>query len=164
MADVNILAPHMNKLNKMATNLAKALTQHEDHLSSFMGTANSRMDNLMSGVTNNRLGIKQIQNELHTTSLNLEQSFNYMMDLLIDQVNTSDSLNHALEELKIGICSLVNAQLSPLLIPQHIMESTINYIKSLLQSKLHGFHLTNKDIKSIYSYWKYIFARNGTNI
>ena len=48
MDDVNILASHMNKLNKMATNLAKALTQHEDHLSSFMETANSRMDNLMS--------------------------------------------------------------------------------------------------------------------
>ena len=31
MDDVNILATHMNKLNKMATNLAKALTQHEDH-------------------------------------------------------------------------------------------------------------------------------------
>ena len=164
MDDVNNLASHMNKLNKMATNLAKALTQHEDHLSSFVETANSRMDNLMSGVTNNRLGIKLIQNELHTTSLNLEQSFNYMMDLLIDQVNTSDRLNHALEELKIGINSLVNGQLSPLLIPQHIMESTINYIKSLLQRKFHGFYLANKDIKSIYSDCKYICARNGTNI
>ena len=65
-----------------------------------METANSRMDNLMSEVTNNRLGIKLIQN--------------------------------ALEELKIGINSLVNGQLSPLLIPQPIMESTINDIKSLL--------------------------------
>ena len=34
MDDVNFLACHMNKLNKMATNLARALTQHEDHLSS----------------------------------------------------------------------------------------------------------------------------------
>ena len=164
MDDVNILASHMNKLNKMATNLAKALTKHEDHLSSFMETANSRMDNLMSGVTNNRLGIKLLHNELHTTSLNLEQSFNYMMDLLIDQVNTSNRLNHAIEELKIGINSLVNGQLSQLLIPQPIMESTINDIKSLLQRKFHGFHITIKDIKSIYSDCKYIFARNGTNI
>ena len=44
------------------------------------------------------------------------------------------------------------------------MESTINDIKSLLQRKFHGFHLTIKDIKSIYSDCKYIFARNGTNI
>ena len=164
MDDFNVLATHMNKLNKMATNLAKALTQHEDHLSSFMETANSRMDNLMSGVTNNRLGIKLIQNELHTTALNLEQSFNYMMDLLIDQINTSNSLNHALDELKIGINSLVNGQLSPLLIPEQVMESTVNDIAALLQRKFHGFHLSIKDMKSIYSDCKYLFARNGTNI
>ena len=164
MDDVNILATHINKLNKMATNLAKALTQHEDHLSSFIETANSRMDNLMSGITNNRLEIKLIQSELHTSTLNLEQSFNYMMDLLIDQVKTSNSLNHALDEFKLGINSLVNGQLSPLLIPQPIMESTVKDIRSLLQTKFHGFHLALKDTKSIYSNCKFLFARNGTSI
>ena len=31
MDDVNILVNHRNKLNKMTTGLAKALTQHEEH-------------------------------------------------------------------------------------------------------------------------------------
>ena len=81
MDDVNILANHMNKLNKMASGLAKALTQHENHLSSFIETANSRMDSLMSGIKNNMIGIKVIQNELQTTALNLEHSFEYMMGI-----------------------------------------------------------------------------------
>ena len=164
MDDVNILANHMNKLNKMTTGLAKALTQHENHLSSFIETANSRMDNLMSGITNNMLGIKVIQNELHTTTLNIERSFEYMMGVLIDQIKTTNTLNHALDEFKLGITFLVNGKLSPLLNPQHVMESTLKDIAFLLQTKFNGFHLTLSTIANVYSDCKYLFARNGTNI
>lgn len=164
MDDVNILANHINKLTKMATGLAKALTQHENHLSSFIETANSRMDNLMSGIKNNMLGIKVIQNELHTTALNLEHSFEYMMGILIDQIKTSNNINHALDEFKTGVYALVNGQLSPLLIPQHVMESTLQDIKLLLQTKFNGFHLTLSTVQEVYSDCKYLFARNGTNL
>ena len=162
--DVNILANHMNKLNKMATGLARALTQHENHLSSFIETANSRMDNLMSGIKNNMLGIKVIQNELHTTALNLEHSFEYMMGISMDQIKTSNNINHALDEFKLGIYNLVNGQLSPLLIPQPVMESTLQDIRLLLQTKFNGFHLTLTTVREVYSNCKYLFARNGTNL
>ena len=162
--DVNILADHMNKLNKMASGLAKALTQHEDHLSSFIQAANSRMDNLMSGIKQNNLAIKFIQNELHTTARNLEGSFDYMMGLLIDQVKTSSALNHELEEFKVGIIGLVNGRLSPLLIPQHVMYKTLQDIQMMLQTKFNGFHLTLKSVNEIYSECKYLYARNNTRI
>ena len=164
MDDVNILANHMNKLNKMTTGLAKALTQHEDHLSSLIETTNSRMDNLMSGINNNMLGIKVIQNELHTTTLNIERSFVYMMGVLIEQIKTSNTLNHALDEFKLGITSLVNGKLSPLLIPQHFIESTLKDIAVLLQTNFNGFHLTLSAVPNVYSDCKYLFSRNGTNI
>ena len=107
MLDVNILANHKNKLNKMASGLARAVPQHENHLSSFIQSTNKQMDNLMSGITENNLAIKFIQNELHTTIKNIKQSFDYMIGLLSNQVNTSTQLNHALDQSKDGIVSLV---------------------------------------------------------
>ena len=43
-------------------------------------------------------------------------------------------------------------------------EKKLKIARYLLQIKFHGFHLTLKDIKSIYSDCKFLFARNGTNI
>lgn len=162
--DVNVLANHMNKLNKMASGLAKALTQHENHLSSFIQTANKRMDNLMSGITENNLAIKFIQNELHTTTMNIEHSFDYMMGLLIDQVRTSTQLNHALEQFKDGIIGLVNGKLSPLLIPEDAMSNMLQDIQMMLQTQFNGFHLTLESVNDIYSSCKYMYARNGSRI
>ena len=162
--DINVLAGHINKLNKMALSLSRALTQHEDHLSSVIKTANERMDNLMSGIKENNLAIKFIQNELHTTATNIEQSVDYMMGLLIDQVKTSTKLNHALDQFKDGIISLVNGKLSPLLIPEDIMQSTFQDINMLLQTKFNGFHLTLDSVNEIYAASKFLYARNNTKI
>ena len=162
--DVNVLANHMNKLNKMASGLARALTQHENHLSSFIKSSNKRMDNLMSGITENNLAIKFIQNELHTTTMNLEQSFEYMMGLLIDQVRTSTQLNHALDQFTDGIISLINGKLSPLLIPEDAMHNTLQDIRMMLHTKFNGFHITLDSVNDIYSSCKYMYARNGSRI
>ena len=118
----------------------------------------------MSGLNNNMLGNKVIQNELHTTTLNIKRSFEYMMGVLIDQIKTSNTLNHAFDEFKLGNTSLVNGKLSPLLIPQHVMESNLKDIAALLQTKFNGFHLTLSAIPNVYSDCKYLSARNGTNI
>lgn len=48
--DVNMLARHINALNKESRGLAAALTKHENHLSSFIPKTNHRMDQLMQGV------------------------------------------------------------------------------------------------------------------
>ncbi|KAL4231902.1 hypothetical protein ACF0H5_009478 [Mactra antiquata] len=66
--DVNALANHMNKLNKMSTQLSKALSQHEDYLSSYINSANERMDNLMDGIKDNSDQIKFLQNQVLVNS------------------------------------------------------------------------------------------------
>ena len=74
----------MNELTKMSVGLSKALSQHEDHLSSFISTANKRMDNRMSGIKDNMLAIKFIQSELQSTSSNMHQVIDYITSILID--------------------------------------------------------------------------------
>lgn len=164
MDDVNVLAQHINQLNKVATNMNKALTQQGEHFSSFVSMANKRMDNLMSGVKNNMLAIKYIQVELHSSVQDLEYMIDYMMGILIDQIKTCNSLNHAVEEFKLGIFDLLNGKLTPLLLPTSVLESTLTDIKSLLVSKYHGFHLNLKSVQDVYSQSKFLAARNGTKL
>lgn len=58
--DVNVLAKHINALNKRTTNIADALVQHGQHMSSFMVQTNERMNNLLTGVKENHLAIQYI--------------------------------------------------------------------------------------------------------
>ena len=50
--DVNILASHINALNKETNRFAVALKQHGDHLSSFISIADKRMTQ-MKGIKTN---------------------------------------------------------------------------------------------------------------
>lgn len=61
------------------------------------------MDYLMNVIKDNMLAIKYIQAELQFNTQNVEQVFEYMMGILIDQIHTSSDLNHKLDEFKLGV-------------------------------------------------------------
>lgn len=164
MEDVNILAKHMNKLPQVSIGLSKALAQHEDHMSSFISSANDRMDNLVNGIEDNMLAIKFIQSEIYSTKSNLEQVIDYLMDILTDQIKTTSKLNFQLEKLKAGIFELVSGNLSPFLVPKKTLLSTLQDIQALLQQRYAGFHLTVKTLVDVYSHCKFLYARNGTKL
>lgn len=164
MDDVNILANHINKINKITRGLSEALVQHENQLGSYMNAANKRMDNLMSGIKSNMFAIQYIQTKLHTDFHNLEYSFEYILDILIEQIHSATSLNHELDEFRLGIASLVDGDLSPLLIPQDVMYSVLNDVQAMLLTKFAGFHLSVTKTKDVYNSCKFLFARNGTKL
>lgn len=161
--DVELLAKHMNKISKMTIGLSRALTQHEDHLSSYMNAANARMDNLMKGVKDNMLAMQYIKTKVFTGLHDLEYSFEHILGKLIDQIKTTTSLTHEIEEFKLGVTYLVNGKLSPLLIPYETMQSTINDISTLVHAKFSGFHLSVTDAKFSYN-TKFVYARNKTKL
>ena len=160
--DVNTLARHINALNTRTMGIAKALTQHGNHLSSFMSKANERMDNLLKGVKENNRAIKYINTQVQNTARNIQHSVDEITSLLIKQLTISAHINHELDELKLAITNLVTGKLSPVLIPSHILQSTFNDIKSILQTKYNGFHIAVQDISEIYHASNFLYARNGT--
>ena len=164
MEDVNILSSHMNKLYKMNIGLSKALSQHENHLSSFIATANTRMDNLLKGIQNNMVELQFIQAELFTTRRNFEQTLDYAMSILTNQVQTTTTLVTSFEELKFGIFDLLRGRLSPLLIPENILQDTLNDIHMLLQQKYPGFHLSMKHANEVYSSCDLLYSRNNSDL
>jgi len=64
MKDVTIFSSHMNKLYKMNIGLSKALSQHENHLSSFIAPSNTRIYNALKGIQNNMVELQFIQAEM----------------------------------------------------------------------------------------------------
>lgn len=164
MDDVSILAEHMNKLTKLNMGFTKALSQHEDHLSSYISSANARMDNLMTGIKDNMLAIKFVQSQIFATEATLEQTIDYVMSILIDQIQTTSNLNYELEEFKLGVTDLVNGKLSPLLISEDVVLSTLEDIQAILLSKFPGFYLGMDSVHEVYSKCKFLYARNGTKL
>ncbi|WAR04280.1 Y068-like protein [Mya arenaria] len=164
MADVDMLAHHMNKLYKMNIGLSKALSQHEDHLSSFISQSNERMDNLMAAIKDNMMEIEVVHSHLLANEANLEKALNMVMSMLIDQIQTMNAVSHQVEELKLGVVNLVNGHLTPLLISEDVLGSTISDIQEIIHHKYNGFHLSISEIAQVYSDCKFIYARNGSKL
>lgn len=59
MDDVNISASHINALTKTSNNIVNALQKHNEHVTSFMSTANKRMDYLQFSISKNFKPINQ---------------------------------------------------------------------------------------------------------
>ena len=161
--DVNMLARHINALNKRTRDIATVLTQHENHLSSFIVKSNHRMDQLMQGVKDNYIAINYIHAQLEKTTETLEESFQQMLSILALQIKTASHINHELDEFKIGITNLVNGKLSPLLLPQSSLESTLTEIQKILDLKYPGFHVSQTPA-NIYTSSNFLYVRNGTKL
>ena len=162
--DVNVLARHINALTKRTRAMATVLAQHEDGLSSYITKANHRMDNLMKGIKDNYMALYYRQSQIKDTTRELEEHFQSMIALLSQQIQSSSHINHELDELKIGITDLVNGKLSPLLLPQPILSSTINNIQNILNNKYPGFYLNQASPASIYSDSNFLYSRNKTSV
>jgi hypothetical protein len=66
MHDVNIQASHINALQKQQSSAIKALSQHEEYMSSFMSTVNDRVNKAMEAVQENHKVIIKIDSDFHT--------------------------------------------------------------------------------------------------
>ena len=162
--DINVLARHMNAMTKRTRQMASILAQHENDLSSFVTKSNKRMDNLMKGIKDNNLAINYVQAQVQRATTNLEHMFQEMNSLLSQQIQTSTHINHELDELKLGVTNLVNGRLSPLILPQSVLESTFIDIQNILNTKFPGFYLTRVSSASVYSSSNFLYARNDTSL
>ena len=69
--DIDVLAKHINALNRRTQGLSEILSQHGTHFSSYIKASNKRMDNLMAGIHQNEMAIDYIQSKVETVTNNL---------------------------------------------------------------------------------------------
>lgn len=160
--DVNVLAKHINALTKRTKNLGDALVQHNQHLSSFMQSANQRMDNLMQGIKENNIAIHYVTTQLKRSESSLQRTFQDMTAVLVHQLQNANALNHQLDELKLGILDLANGRLSPLIIPLDTLQSTLNNVQSILSKKYPGFYVATIAAAEMYQNSNFLYTRNDS--
>ncbi|CAC5400062.1 unnamed protein product [Mytilus coruscus] len=72
MDDINLLASHLNALQKQTIKMTNALSQHGSHLSNFMTTTNRHMDNIHFELMKNYYAIGNITKNFQSTITNIE--------------------------------------------------------------------------------------------
>ena len=162
--DVQILARHINALNKVTRNVVKSVQQHEDNMSSYIKTVDDRITNTVKGIKENELAITHIQSQLFESFENLEHSFTTMGVLLSKQIEKSRKLETRFQELIQGVYELVEGKLSPRLIPPQTLSNCITDIQNILNNNYQDFHLIHKDPKDIYKKVHTFFTRNDTKL
>ena len=158
----DMLARHINALNKLARGMVHSIQQHDKNLASYMHTMDNRISNI--GMKENEMAIQHIQTQLHESFNNLEQCYAAMNVLVAKQNQRSRLLEHRFSELLRGVYDLVEGKLSPNLIPVSVMINTMSDIQRILHEKfkMHKFVFENPD--EIYKHANFIFSRHGLKL
>ena len=113
MEDVNILKQHINALTKNARQVSKFIKSQNQHLSSYMSTANERLDNIQQSVTDNFYAITNLS---HIVTHQVQQVESNLLELTYryyEQLEHSQRLINEFKSLKQDITSLLDGMIPP---------------------------------------------------
>ena len=159
MDDVNILASHINSLTKTTENIAHALKLHGSHMSSYMATANKRMDNLQSGISNNFKAISSISRTFFLDLQHLKMVLANTSKILTKQIDLSSKLRADIDNLHASVLALVQGKLTPTFLPKSVLHKTITEIQRILSSKQPNFYISQTQIPWYYQHANFFYAR-----
>ncbi|CAG2232505.1 unnamed protein product [Mytilus edulis] len=160
MSDVNLLARHINALNKRTELLTDVLHQHGDHLSSYMSVMDNRTTNLMSGIQTNSKEIATLANSMNLSLVTLQQSMFNISKILINLTNTGNILRSNLDQFQAAVQSLVMGRVSPLLLPKQTLTHALHKVQGILTKSYPGFYLTQLHPSFYYTNRNFMFMRN----
>jgi hypothetical protein len=83
MGDVNLLASHINALNKKTKLMTQALQRHSSHLSSYITLVSYITSNLMQGIKDNTKDINLLTSSFQSSLTSLRQSMFNISQILI---------------------------------------------------------------------------------
>ena len=92
MDDVNIMASHINAIAERTNGIAKALEQHNKHLSSFITLTDKRFTNLMKGVKNNNNLITSLVQSMDNKFQTFEHTVLNISSTILEQVDQTNIL------------------------------------------------------------------------
>ena len=156
--DVQKLARHVNILMNRDSKLAKAMTHHDEMLSSFMTKSDERFEN-MNAVEMNLETIVNITSETAKFIAHFKDISLQLSNILISHMNQSSAIYKYLQNLKVGIDEITKGQLSPFLLSPKILHKVIRHIQIMLSEKFKGFYLLHTDVSYYFSKAQLLYAR-----
>lgn len=160
MDDVNLLARHINSLNRKTQLIAKVLHQHGDHLSSFMSLVDNKTNNLMNGIQEYSKEISVLAHSINMSLVTLQQSMFSISKILINLTNQGNILRSKLDQFQTAVHSLVEGRISPLLLPKHTLTQALHKVQRILTDSYPGFYLTQFHPSFYYTNSNFMFIRN----
>ncbi|CAC5402171.1 unnamed protein product [Mytilus coruscus] len=136
MDDVNLLASHLNALQKQSIKMANALSQHGSHLSSYMTTSNRRMDNIQFEVMKNYYAIGNITENFQSTITNIETHILDLTNLLNMQSYKASSISSEVNTVISSLQSLIEGKLTPVLVPIYSLHKAIQDIDNIYYQQI----------------------------
>lgn len=164
MEDVNLLARHINALNRRTQLLTSTLHQHGDHLSSFVSLIDKKTANLMHGINLNSRQISLTANAMKSSMNHLSESMISMSQMLVNITNKSNIIRHNLDKFVSAIQTLVEGRISPFLLPKHTIMHTVDKIKTILGKSYPGFSLIEFHPTYYYTNSNFMFTRNHSEL
>lgn len=164
MDDVNILASHINSLTKTTINMANALKQHTSHMSSYMATANKRMDNLQKGISNNYKAISKISKTFFLDLQHLKMVLANTSKILTEQIDLSSKLRADIDNLHSSVLALIQGKLTPTFLPKYTLHKTITEIQKILSKTQPNFFVSQTQIPWYYQHADFFYARRKNSL
>ena len=164
MGDVNLLASHINALNRKTRLMTQALQRHSSHLSSYITLANNRTSNLMQGIKDNTKEINLLTSSFQTSLTSLQQSMFNISQVLITMTNQCNRLRSSLDKMQAAVQSLVEGRISPFLLPRHTLAQTLHKVQGILTHSHKGFYLTHFHPSFYYTTSQFMFTRNHSSL
>ena len=158
--DVQILASHINEMNKRQRDITHMFQVHTDELSSFMTATDTRITNAFNGIKQNHDILQQLDISVQNSLVTVSRMSNLIMKLLSRSIVNALTLQRKVDDLYYGVQTLLQGKLSPYLIPADVLSRAIARVNYHVNLKYPGYSITQNNIDYYYGAQTVIFARN----
>lgn len=162
--DLELVARHVNRLQKAHIRLSNEFHHESQLLASFMSTTNDRLNNAVSGIHVNHEMIESLRTQMEKTTRNIQVQQAQLMSLVMQQITHHQAFQQSYNNLFQGFISLVSGHLSPFVIPQTDLSNTIKHISLALQSHRPMYKLVHSHANQYYKHADFMVEKHENNI
>lgn len=127
-----------------------AFEHQMEHFSSFLTSADQRLNNAFEAVGTNHQDIQLLHQQFNSSIIEVEQMQFILTSLLSRQLRYSANLEERLNRFYFGVLSSFQNSISPSLIPVAILQNVINNVQELFIASNSPFYLVEKHVDFYY--------------
>lgn len=162
--DLELVAHHVNKLQRAHIKLSNEFHHEVQLLSSFMSTTDDRITNAVAGIHVNHEMIESLSTQMEHNTHNIKLQQAQLMSLVIQQLTHHQAFQHSYNNLFQGFITLLSGHLSPFVVPQSDLSTTIKHIQYTLQLHRPMYKLVHSHANQYYKHGDFMVEKHENNI
>ena len=161
VSDVKKLKQHVDKLYSMQLSMMAGAIATTGKLSSFMKTANERMNNLMATIATAHSTILNITKTIDRQDLrnyDIQRSVLSLVPVLLMKLQQVVRLERTLDTFLLGVHALLQRKLSPILIDHDTLTRALQTVHDTLKTNHPDFEIVHKQTRYYYHSANVLYA------